>query len=157
MSRLLRTRGARSFGHENSAPLVAQNHAPSIDLFRSRCSVVRLGGRVGRRKKKIYRVDDADPYDADRCVNNLIFTREKYVERRRKRPREREEQDVATLSGLMERVLIHDTFNGIPEGNSNDRLLDGCPSGRRILEDALPRGLCPRFIYRGIFLFRKSA
>lgn len=34
MSRLPRTtRGARSFGHENSAPLVAQNHPPSIDPY----------------------------------------------------------------------------------------------------------------------------
>ena len=45
-------RGARSFGHENSAPLVAQNHPPSIDLFRSRCSAAGLRGESGTQNEK---------------------------------------------------------------------------------------------------------
>lgn len=44
--------GSRSFGHENSAPLVAQNHPPSIDLFRSRFSAVEVGGRRKEGGKK---------------------------------------------------------------------------------------------------------
>lgn len=56
-------RGARSFGHENSAPLVAQNHPPSIDLFRSRFSAVNVGGRGKKRnmREKIYNDEDVDP------------------------------------------------------------------------------------------------
>lgn len=68
MSRLPRRGGLASFGHENSAPLVAQNHPPSIDPYSVFSS---------RLHKKRERERDISRGMADRYVNNLIFACEK--------------------------------------------------------------------------------
>lgn len=92
VSRLPRRGGLASFGHENSAPLVAQNHPPSIDPYSVFSS---------RLHKKRERERDISRGMADRYVNNLIFAREKKKERRNG---ERHCWD------YVKRVLIRDTF-----------------------------------------------
>lgn len=56
MSRLPRRGGLASFGHENSAPLVAQNHPPSIDPY----SVSRLHKKRERERER-YLARDGRP------------------------------------------------------------------------------------------------
>lgn len=106
MSRLPRTtRGARSFGHENSAPLVAQNHPPSIDPYSVAAEAAEK--ERGREERAISRHENHGM--ADRYVNNLIFAREK---KKREEGKEWREESTETLLGLMKRVLIRDTFLG---------------------------------------------
>lgn len=104
MSRLPRTtRGARSFGHENSAPLVAQNHPPSIDPYSVAAEAAEK--ERGREERAISRHENHGM--ADRKQFNI-----RAREKKREEGKEWREESTETLLGLMKRVLIRDTFLG---------------------------------------------
>lgn len=95
--------GLASFGHENSAPLVAQNHPPSIDPYSVLCFAPR---RKRGREKYVSRGEARNGRPLRKQFN--IRAREKRKEERRSG--EKESRGGETLLGLMKRVLIRDTF-----------------------------------------------